>query len=270
MYNFLKRSLLFALTVILLAGTVMAPNPVYAKRVETIIDKSELKNGIIIVDYNEKKTGSKIRVTKDDAQYQYDLSHKVRIPLQLGNGDYKVEVLEKIKGNKYRQVAEETVNYNDTDGKKVFLQSNIIINWNKDMAAVKKAKTLTKNAKTDSEKAAAIYTYIIKNIKYDNKKAQIVQDGYIPSVSNIYKTKKGICYDYSVLFAVMLRSVGVPAKVLMGTSTDVKEYHAWNQVYIKETEKWITVDTTIDAGLKKMNADSMVKKASHYVIEKQY
>lgn len=270
MYNFLKKGLVLLLTVILTSGALVIPQTAYAEEEAAVIDKSELKNGILIVDYNDEGTASKVRITKGSSKYLYDLTDKARIPLQLGNGDYKIEVLVNVEGNMYRQVTAETVNYKGDDGRTVFLQSNEIVNWNSDMDAIKKAKILTKETKTDSEKVAAIYAYIVKNMDYDYKKAQTVESGYVPSIDKVYKTKTGICYDYSVLFAAMLRSVGVPVKVLMGTSSDVKEYHAWNQVYIKETKKWITVDTTIDSSLKNTNTDSMAKKESHYMIEKQY
>lgn len=268
MYNFLKKGLLFIVAVILLSESVYIPEMTYAADA-AVIDKSEIKNGIIIVDYNNETT-SLVRITKDSSKYIYDLSGEVRVPLQLGNGDYKIEVLENIEGNKYRQVAAETINYNDDNGKTVFLQSNEIVNWNSDMASIKKAKALTQNAVTDTEKVAAIYSYIVKNIKYDYEKAETVQNGYVPAIDDVYTAKEGICYDYAVLFAAMLRSVGIPMKVLMGTSTDVTEYHAWNQVYMKDTKKWITIDTTIDAALKTVNMDKMAKKVSHYSIEKQY
>lgn len=269
MYNFLKKGLLFIIAAILIVGTVSVPEIAYAEDAGAVIDKSEIKNGIIIVDY-KNGTDSLVRITKDSSKYLYELSGEARVPLQLGNGDYKIEVLANIEGNKYRQVTAETVNYNGDNGKTVFLQSNEIVKWSSDMASIKKAKALTKKASTDTEKVAAIYSYIVKNIKYDYEKAKTVQSGYVPAIDDVYTEKEGICYDYAVLFAAMLRSVGVPAKVLMGTSTDVSEYHAWNQVYMKETKKWITIDTTIDAALKTAKADKMAKKASHYMVEKQY
>jgi transglutaminase/protease-like cytokinesis protein 3 len=45
----------------------------------------------------------------------------------------------------------------------------------------------------------------------------------------------------------MLRSVGVPSKLVEGQSTYTSVYHAWNQIYVDE--KWVTVDTTVDAQL---------------------
>ena len=45
----------------------------------------------------------------------------------------------------------------------------------------------------------------------------------------------------------MLRSQGIPTKLVKGYSDNVDGYHAWNEVYINE--EWITIDTTLDAVL---------------------
>ena len=50
------------------------------------------------------------------------------------------------------------------------------------------------------------------------------------------------------LFAAMLRSVGVPTKLIKGESSNVEGYHAWNEVYING--KWRIVDTSYDSQLK--------------------
>lgn len=55
----------------------------------------------------------------------------------------------------------------------------------------------------------------------------------------------------------------------MGKSTFVQEYHAWNEVYLNN--KWVVIDTTVDAGLlKSKKTVNMVKKASDYKAELEY
>ena len=39
----------------------------------------------------------------------------------------------------------------------------------------------------------------------------------------------------------MLRSQGIPAKVITGYVSDGAVYHAWNMIYLKESG-WITVE----------------------------
>lgn len=49
----------------------------------------------------------------------------------------------------------------------------------------------------------------------------------------VLEEKKGICWDYASLMASMLRSQGVPVKVVVGY-TSRGEYHAWINVWSEE------------------------------------
>ena len=82
-----------------------------------------------------------------------------------------------------------------------------------------------------------VYNYVIKQYKYDKKKAKTVQSGYIPNLDKIYKQKKGICFDYAAVMTAMLRSQGIPTKLVIGYTGNA--YHAWISVYSKK-KGWIT------------------------------
>jgi transglutaminase-like putative cysteine protease len=142
------------------------------------------------------------------------------------------------------------------------------------MKAIKKAQLLTKGLKSDKDKIAAIYNYIVPNYKYDFSKFNNIDklpNPYIPVIDKTYDEQKGICYDYSSLFASMLRSVNIPVKLDMGYSKNVKEYHAWNEVYSSDLKKWIIVDTTYDSQIKLANLKySMAKDSKLYSVVKSY
>ncbi|WP_353095062.1 transglutaminase-like domain-containing protein [Tissierella praeacuta] len=234
------------------------------------IDKSKVDSGIINISYNSNKSVA-VRVSKGNINYDYILNGNNIIPLQSGDGDYTISILENVEGKKFKQVAKEAVTLKLSNPNEVYLQSIQMINWNNEMDAIKKAKELTKNAKSDKEKVTAIYKYIMTNIRYDNNKASRTSSNYIPNIEDTLKAQKGICYDYASLTASMLRSVNVPTKLIMGYKSDIKEYHAWNQVYLQDTNEWIIIDTTYDAGLKRGNPNiTMIKDAKDYKIEKQY
>lgn len=234
------------------------------------IDISKLNSGVIKINNNNGKVGA-VRIIKGGTSDDYVLKGNDTIPLQFGNGEYTILVLESVGGNSYKQIGKETLTLNLSNSNDVYLQSIEMINWNDDMEAVKKAKELTKDAKTDKEKVTIIYNYIINNIKYDNAKASSLHSSYIPAIEEVLQSQKGICYDYASLFAAMTRSLDIPTKLMMGYKNDIKEYHAWNQVYLKDTNEWITIDTTYDAALKKGNiSTSMIKNEKEYKIEKQY
>ena len=72
--------------------------------------KNNNDNEIIIV---SKNYGSNIRgmVEKDNKKYYYSLNNEVeKIPLQLGNGEYTVKILQNTNGNKYKVIEKESIN----------------------------------------------------------------------------------------------------------------------------------------------------------------
>lgn len=116
----------------------------------------------------------------------------------------------------------------------------------------KKAIQLTKEASNDRDRAEIIYEWVGSNIEYDDKKAEIVlsnvdrrkmpKSGAIPS----FDTGKGICFDKACLYVAMARAVGLKVRLISGEAFDGEKYvgHAWNQVYLKDEDIWINVDTT--------------------------
>ena len=162
------------------------------------IDKSNLLNGTINISYKSDKVII-TRVVKGNQTYDYVLSENNNIPLQLGNGKYSVSIFENVNGNNFKQVEKEDLTVELGYGNSVYLQSIQMINWNDNMEVVEKTKDVTKDTKTDMEKVKAVYDYIIKNIKYDNKKALSVANDYIPNADKTLLSQSGICYDYASL-----------------------------------------------------------------------
>ena len=54
---------------------------------------------------------------------------------------------------------------------------------------------------------------------------------------------RSVDYDYASLAAAMLRSQGIPTKLIIGwvQSGGSEVYHAWNMIWLEETG-WITVE----------------------------
>ena len=264
----LKRTMLSVLTILVVFTTVFSTAS-FGQNL--YIDQANANNGKVTVTYKSDKQLAAM-VVKGNQKEQYILNGgNNSVPLQMGDGAYTVYVLEHVSGTSYKQVSKETVNVKIDNKNSVYLQSIQMIDFNNNMEAVKKAKELTKNAKNDREKVEAIYNYIVENVKYDKEKAVKVGTNYIPVIDNTFKSDSGICYDYASLFAGMLRSENIPTKLVMGRSTNVSEYHAWNEVYFADTNEWLIVDTTVDAGLLKGNkAVSMFKSVAEYSAENVY
>ena len=95
---------------------------------------------------------------------------------------------------------------------------------------------------TDAEKVQAIYSWIIHNFEYDYNYHAIIQ--YF-NVRQTLHTRKGVCYDFSNLFAALCRSQNIPCYVVDGTPYDRSlANHTWNRVYYNNT--WWDVDVTND------------------------
>ncbi|WP_411345310.1 transglutaminase-like domain-containing protein [Paenibacillus sp. WLX1005] len=244
----------FALTCLAAITTLLAVAPVSTFAATTDanwLDTSNLNSGYIAVNYAPDNTArTKVMISKNDTTYTYDLNtvSAASFPLQLGNGTYEVTLLENTSGNNYKKVGTDSLQLDLADQNSVYLASTQNVNWKDSAAVIAKAQQLTANATTDTQKAQAIYDYITSNVKYDYAFASALPTVYIPSPDRTLASNKGICYDYASLNAAMLRSVGIPAKLIMGTTTRVKEYHAWNEVFLNG--KWSTIDTTVDASMK--------------------
>lgn len=230
------------------------------------IDSSLSDQGVIKVNYTAPSNSKlKLIIEKEGNKQTYDLSKNKLESFTLGytSGKYSVRILENVSGNSYRPVYTKEIDANLSNPNSVYLASTQTINWSNDMEPIKKAAELTKNLKTDAEKVEAIHSYIINSYTYDYNKAKTVQPGYVPDINSTFNSKNGICYDYSALFAAMLRSQGIPSKLVKGNTSYFTEYHAWNEVQVDG--KWIIIDTTYDAAYAAANQmTAMSKAASDY------
>ncbi|MDD2215605.1 MAG: transglutaminase-like domain-containing protein [Eubacteriales bacterium] len=264
----MKRTLALILGLMLLMTHV-----VYAKDQCNIpkIDTSKINKGVVSIQYNNKShKKEKVIIEKDNSRYIYTLHKSKEIenfPLQMGRGPYKVVLLENVKDNKYKPIISDTFQVSLTDKNQVFLQSVQGIEWNESMDAIIMAGNLTDGLINDEEKVKAIYEYIVSNIKYDFTKKNKITSDYLPQIDEIYQESGGICYDFSSIMAGMLRSVGIPAKLIKGYSKNATSYHSWNEVYINDN--WIVMDASYDSQMKARNKNySMIKNPALY--EKKY
>lgn len=111
-----------------------------------------------------------------------------------------------------------------------------------DTNTVKLADEICVDCDTDEEKVKAIYNWMIHNFQYDYEYEPFIQ--YF-NVRKTISTQKGICYDFSHLFAALCRSQNIHCYVVDGTKFDDANYHhTWNRVYYNDC--WWNVDVTID------------------------
>ncbi|MFD0678216.1 MULTISPECIES: transglutaminase domain-containing protein [unclassified Paenibacillus] len=112
------------------------------------------------------------------------------------------------------------------------------------------AKEVSAKGKSDEEKAKLLYSWVGSRVKYDWDKVNLYEQKRIwkeQTPEETFATKQGVCIDYSRLYAVMARSIGLEVKVVTGLGYDGKgSYgpHAWNEVYISDKQKWVPLDST--------------------------
>ena len=206
-----------------------------------VIDYSNAKDGYICVSWKDGSTPKLKTLIKGPGgtTYQYNLRTDGKYdiyPLSDGNGAYTVGVYKNVTGSEYATVLSGTVNASLTDEFAPFVRPNQYVNFTADSKAVAKAAEICEGAADNLAKVEAVYSFVVNHLTYDKEKAQTVKSGYLPDVDASLSSGKGICFDYAALMAAMLRSQGVPVKLVVGYTGDA--YHAWLNVW-GEKEGWI-------------------------------
>lgn len=256
------------------------------KGTKSEINAAASEDGYVKIKYLKETTKKlKVIIEKDKGKYTYDLNNKGEYdtyPLQMGDGKYKIRVFENISGNRYATKQTVTITVKLKDEKAPFLAPNQLVNFADTSETIKKAAELTEGKTDNFEKIDVIYDYIITNIKYDTEKANTVKSGYLPSIDEILKTNKGICFDYASIMASMLRSQDIPAKLVTGYSSKLNVFHAWNEVYTEETGwiklnemyfdgfQWRLMDSTIASSGKQSNSPKVMEYTNKLIDSKYY
>lgn len=124
------------------------------------------------------------------------------------------------------------------------------------------AKEITKGGTTDEEKARLLYDWVGTRVIYDWDKVRLYEDKEVwmeQTPQNTFDTRKGVCIDYSRLYAVMARAVGLEVKVITGLGYDGKGgygAHAWNEIYLSHKDQWVPLDSTWAIGGNWFNPDN--------------
>ena len=185
----------------------------------------------------------KFQVVKDETTYNYNLSSDGTpgiFPQQGGNGSYRFRVMENVVDKKYSELYSFTCDVTMQDEFQPFLRPSTYINYNRDSACVRKAAELAAAASDELGLVGAVYNYVCGQVTYDREKAASVKSGYLPVPDETMTSGKGICFDYAALAGAMLRSQGIPTKMIFGYVAPEGLYHAWNMFYTPQSG-WVTV-----------------------------
>ncbi|MCP9452594.1 MAG: DUF3488 and transglutaminase-like domain-containing protein [Nitrospira sp.] len=115
------------------------------------------------------------------------------------------------------------------------------------------ARTVAQHARTPYEQAMAVQDYLARHYRYSL--ALPVSDHTNPLEEFLFKRKTGYCEHYATAMAIMMRTLGVPSRLVTGfLATEWNEYgnyyvvrqqdaHAWVEIYLPHSG-WIVMDPT--------------------------
>lgn len=223
--------------------TLLSPNEAPGILTEScecaVVDYSNTADGYVMVQYTAPNINRiRCQVSGPVETYPYTLipGEWAALPLSEGSGDYRVSVLENIDGTKYAQVMSCTFHAELSNEFAPFLRSNLYVNYEKAPNAIATAAMLTEGVTDTLDKVSVIYDFVINTLSYDKQLASTVTSGYISDIDTVLAARSGICFDYAALMTGMLRSTGVPCRMIFGYTGEL--YHAWISVWV-EGEGWV-------------------------------
>lgn len=116
------------------------------------------------------------------------------------------------------------------------------------------ARDITRDAKTPYDKASAITDYLRKSIKYTETIPQLPANQELVDWF-LFDLKEGFCNYYATSEVILLRSLGIPARLAVGYSqgeyqglthsyiVKQSDAHAWPEVYFPELG-WVEFEPT--------------------------
>ena len=239
-----------------------APGSKVEKNEKAIIDYSNTNDGYIMIKWLTD-TDKQLRVLisgPSGVEYTYTIRANNQFnvfPLSDGNGSYVINVVEQTDGDRYALALNHKISVTLKDEFAPFLRPNQFVNFAENSDVVRRASELVAGKDSLPDKIAAVYNFVVNNITYDIDFANEVvagqHKGYLPDVDSVLAKRRGICFDYAALMTAMLRSQGIPTKLVIGYAGEVR--HAWISVFSEETgwvdgavffdgENWMLMDPT--------------------------
>lgn len=218
---------------------VSAPGKKVEQNERAMIDYSNTADGYVMMLVSENTEHKiKAQVKGPSANYAYELApgELTAFPLSDGNGKYQFSILENLSGTKYALILSAQCDVVLSDEFAPFLRPNQFVNYAEAPLTVTVAQDLCKDCKTSLECVKVVYEFVTGYLSYDRELAETVKAGYRPDLDSVLRKGTGICFDYASLMTGMLRSLGIPCKLVAGYAGDA--YHAWISVWV-DGEGWI-------------------------------
>ncbi len=216
-------------------ATVEASGILVEENEEAKIDYSNTRDGYVMVCYTaETDVRLKAQVKGPGTTYTYNLTPGkwAAFPLADEDGEYQIVVYKNVTDNRYAVVLSLSVSVVLDDPFAPFLRSNQYVDFDNAPETVACADVLCAGVE-GLEMVTRVYDFVVGGMTYDTELAATVQSGYLPVLDEVLSKMSGICFDYAAMMTGMLRSQGVPCKLVVGYAGSV--YHAWIHVWSEET-----------------------------------
>ena len=243
-------ALLFALSAACFGEVLMPESGKKTKKDGGLtVDYSHQDQGYVMVKAAKGKKKYKLRAKMGDTTLTYDLNSNGKyevLPLQYGNGKYTFTLYKNVSGKKYSEEGKVTITAKMDNELNAFLYPNQYVNYDADTAAVKEAGKICKDMTDQKKIYKTVCDYMKSHFAYDYIKSVSVKAGQLPEIDDAWKKHMGICQDLSAIMVAMLRSQGVPARLMIGT-LNASTYHAWVTAVVNGEEEFFDPTAALNA-----------------------
>lgn len=243
-------AIVFVLTSLCVAEVLMPSSGSKTKKDGGLtVDYSHMDEGYVMVKAAKGKKKLKVRMKKGDKTLTYDLNNSGKyevFPLQYGNGKYTFSLYKNVSGKKYSEEGKVTVNAKMADENRAFLYPNQYVDYDANTSAVKEASKICSGLTDQAKIYKTVCDYMKSHFAYDYIKSVSVKSGQLPQIEEAWKKHMGICQDLAAIMVAMLRSQGVPARLMIGT-LNASIYHAWVTAVVNGKEEFFDPTAALNA-----------------------
>ncbi len=213
------------------------------------VDCSHMDQGYVMVKSAKGKKKLKVRMKTGDTTLTYDLNNSGDyevFPLQYGNGKYTFSLYKNVSGKKYSEEGKVSIKVEMENELNAFLYPNQYVNYDEKTAAVVEASKICEGMTDQKKIYKTICNYMKGHFGYDYIKSVSVKPGQLPDIEDAWNKHMGICQDLSAIMVAMLRSQGVPARLMIGT-LNANTYHAWVTAVVNGEEEFFDPTAALNA-----------------------
>jgi transglutaminase-like putative cysteine protease len=101
------------------------------------------------------------------------------------------------------------------------------------------------DGKSEKESFEAVCKFMSTSFAYDFIKAVTIKPGMLPDIDGSYAKKMGVCQDLSAIMVAMLRTQGIPSRLIIGYADS--QYHAWTMTSVNGKDAFFDPTAALSA-----------------------